>query len=151
MATLDDLRTFIAAARLGSFAGAARQLNLSPAMVGRRIQGLEERYRIKLIERTTRTQHLTEQGAEFLMRAEAVLDAAEALAECSSDSGALSGRIRISAPTTLGVARLPSIVTRFSSEHPAVVVEMSLTNRREDLVGEGYDLALRVGDWRRWC
>ena len=90
MATLDDLRTFIAAARLGSFAGAARQLNLSPAMVGRRIQGLEERYRIKLIERTTRTQHLTEQGAEFLMRAEAVLDAAEALAECSSDSGALS-------------------------------------------------------------
>ncbi|WEJ32828.1 LysR family transcriptional regulator [Devosia sp. SD17-2] len=146
MADLDALRTFIAAARLGSFAGAARQLNLSPAMVGRRIQGLEERYGLKLIERTTRSQHLTEQGGLFLARAEAVLDAAEALAECSSDTGALTGRIRLSAPTTLGIARLPAIVARFSAEHPGVVVEMSLANRRVDLVGEGYDLAVRVGE-----
>lgn len=146
MADLDVLRTFIAAARLGSFSGAARQLNLSPAVVGRRIQALEEQYRLKLIERTTRSQHLTAQGALFLSRAEAVLDAAEALADCAGGDGALSGRIRISAPTTLGIARLPSLVARFSAEHPAVVIEMQLTNRLIDVVGEGYDLAIRIGE-----
>ena len=72
MADLDALRTFIAAIRTGSFAGAARRLNLSPAMVGRRIQALEARYQLKLIERTTRTQRLTEAGQRFLTRAEAV-------------------------------------------------------------------------------
>ena len=65
MNDLDHLRTFVAAARLGSFAAAGRQLNVSPAMVGRRIQGLEAQYQLKLIERTTRSQRLIEQGGTF--------------------------------------------------------------------------------------
>jgi DNA-binding transcriptional LysR family regulator len=144
MADLDDLRTFIAAVRLGSFARAARQLNLSPAMVGRRIQGLEERYRLKLIERTTRSQRLTEEGQAFLAKALAVIEAADALDE-SDASGPLAGRIRVTAPTTLGVWRLPAIIARFTASHPAVVFEMSLANRRVDLIAEGYDLAVRIG------
>ena len=144
MADLDDLRTLIAAVRTGSFAGAARQLNLSPAMVGRRIQGLEQRYGLKLIERTTRTQRLTEQGQRFLERAEAVIDAADALAECA-ETGSLTGRIRLSGPTTLGIRRLPAIIARFTAAHPGVIFEMSLTDRRVDLVAEGFDLAVRVG------
>ena len=144
MADLDDLRTLIAAARTGSFARAARQLNLSPAMVGRRIQGLEQRYGIKLIERTTRTQRLTEPGLQFLARAEAVIEAAEALAECTS-TDALSGRIRLSGPTTLGIRRLPAVIARFTAAHPGVIFEMSLSDRRVDLVAEGFDLAVRVG------
>jgi len=145
MADLDDLRTFIAAVRTGSFARAARQLNLSPAMVGRRIQGLEQRYGAKLIERTTRTQRLTETGQQFLARAEAVIEAADALDEISP-GGPLSGRIRLSAPTTLGIRRLPSVIAAFTEANPGIIFEMSLANRRVDLVAEGFDLAVRIGD-----
>lgn len=145
MNDLDHLRTFVVAARLGSFAGAGRQLNLSAAMVGRRIQSLEAQYRLKLIERTTRSQRLTEQGREFLQRAETVLEAANALSECG-ETGPLHGRIRLTAPTTLGARRLPQIIARFTEDHPGVVFEMSLSDRRVDLVTEGYDLALRVGE-----
>lgn len=144
MADLEDLRTLIAAARTGSFARAARQLNLSPAMVGRRIQGLEQRYAMKLIERTTRTQRLTEQGQQFLIRAEAVIEAAEALDECTS-TDALIGRIRLSGPTTLGIRRLPPVIARFTAAHPGIIFEMSLSDRRVDLVAEGFDLAVRIG------
>ncbi|MBE0578277.1 LysR family transcriptional regulator [Devosia sp.] len=144
MAELDELRTFIAAARIGSFAKAARQLNLSPAMVGRRIQGLEQRYGAALIERTTRSQRLTEAGQEFLGRAEAVIAATEALADIST-SGPLSGRIRLTAPTTVGIRRLPPIIARFTAAHPGIIFEMSLTDRRVDLIAEGFDLAVRIG------
>lgn len=145
MAELDELRTFIAAARIGSFARAARQLNLSPAMVGRRIQGLEQRYGATLIERTTRSQRLTEAGQAFLRRAEAVIEATEALGDWG-EGGALSGRLRLSAPTTLGIRRLPPIIARFAAANPGVIFEMSLANRRVDLVAEGYDMAVRIGD-----
>lgn len=144
MADLDDLRTLIAAVRTGSFARAARQLDVSPALVGRRIAALELRYRIKLIERTTRAQRLTEPGRQFLERAEAVIAASEALDE-SISSEALSGRIRLSGPTTLGIRRLPAIIARFVAAHPGIVFEMSLTDRRVDLVAEGFDLAVRIG------
>ena len=145
MADLDDLRTLIAAVRTGSFAKAARQLDVSPAMVGRRIAALEQRYRIKLIERTTRAQRLTEPGREFLERAEAVIAASEALDE-SIATEALSGRIRLSAPTTLGIRRLPAVIARFTAANPGIVFELSLSDRRVDLVAEGFDLAVRVGN-----
>ena len=144
MAELDELRTFIAAARIGSFASAARQLNLSPAMVGRRIQGLEQRYGAKLIERTTRSQRLTEAGLDFLGKAEAVIEATEALDQISAP-GPLSGRLRLTGPTTLGIRRLPAVIARFTADHPGIIFEMSLTDRRVDLVAEGFDLAVRIG------
>ncbi len=144
MTDLDALQTFVVAARLGSFAKAARQLNLSPAMVGRRIQALEQRHGLKLIERTTRSQHLTEQGRQFLQRANTVLEAVEALEE-STSGATLTGRIRLTAPTMIGVTRLPPILARFGAQHPGVIFEVSLSNRRVDLVGEGFDLAIRVG------
>lgn len=147
MADFVALQTFIAAARTGSFAAAARQLGISPAMVGRRIQALEERYASRLIERTTRSQRLTELGSQFLARAEAVIAASEELDELAQpETARLSGRIRLSGPTTIGIKRLPAIVARFTAVHPEVVVEMSLTDRRVDLVEEGYDLAVRIGE-----
>jgi DNA-binding transcriptional LysR family regulator len=144
MAELDELRTFIAAARIGSFARAARQLNLSPAMVGRRIQGLEQRYGAKLIERTTRSQRLTEAGVDFLGKAEAVIEATEALDQVSAP-GPLIGRIRLTGPTTVGIRRLPAVIARFTADHPGIIFEMSLTDRRVDLIAEGFDLAVRIG------
>lgn len=145
MSELAVLRTYVAAAKLGSFVDAARQLNISPAMVGRRIQSLEAQYKLTLIERTTRSQRLTDQGQRFLDRALAVLEAAEALNEFS-DTERLVGRIRITVPTTLGARTLPAIVASFSQAHPGIVFELAVTDRRVDLVAEGYDLALRVGE-----
>ncbi len=75
MAELTNLETFVAAVKSGSFAGAARLLGISPAMVGRRIQALEEDHGARLIERTTRAQRLTELGESFFAQAEAVLEA----------------------------------------------------------------------------
>ena len=146
MADIEALKTFIAAARTGSFACAARQLAISPAMVGRRIQALEDSYGMRLIERTTRSQRLTESGAQFLLSAETVIEAADALDEMARpESAQLRGRIKMSAPTTLGIKRLPPLLAQFTQRHPEVVFEMALSDRRVDLVEEGFDLAVRVG------
>lgn len=147
MSTYENLETFVAAVRAGSFAGAARQLGLSPAMVGRRIQALEERYGARLIERTTRTQRLTALGESFYAQAEAVLDATAELDELTRTTpGRLEGRVRLTGPATLGTHRLAAIVAKFCEQHPAVTVEMSLSDRRADIITEGYDFAVRVGE-----
>lgn len=141
------LETFAAAVRTGSFAAAARALGVTPAMVGRRVQGLEQQYGVRLIERTTRAQRLTEAGDAFLRHAEAVLDAAAELDDSmSSAPGQLEGRIRMTGPATLGVSRLAGIVARFQSANPAVTVEMVLSDRRMDLIADGFDFAVRIGE-----
>ena len=147
MTDLTALETFATAVRAGSFAAAARVLGLTPAMVGRRIQGLEAQYRVRLIERTTRAQRLTEAGERLLVQAEAVLDAAAGLEDSMRTApGRLEGRIRMTGPATLGVYRLAGIVARFCEANPAVTVEMVLADRRADLVAEGFDFAVRVGE-----
>lgn len=147
MVDLESLETFATAVRTGSFAAAARVLGLTPAMVGRRIQALETSYGARLIERTTRAQRLTESGEAFLARAEAVLDAARELDESMrSAPGLLEGRIRMTGPATLGVFSLSAIAARFQAAHPAVTVEMILSDRRMDLISEGFDFAVRVGE-----
>lgn len=147
MLDLESLETFATAVRTGSFAAAARVLGVTPAMVGRRIQALETSYGARLIERTTRAQRLTEAGEAFLARAEAVLDAARELDDSMRAApGLLEGRIRMTGPATLGVFSLAAIAARFQAEHPAVTVEMVLSDRRMDLISEGFDFAVRIGE-----
>lgn len=146
MTELAELETFVATARLGSFAAAAQQLGISATMVGRRIQLLEARYGGRLLERTTRAHKLTVFGTQFLEQSIRILDELAVLDELASPATALKGTLRISAPTTLGVTTLGPAVAEFAKAHPALSVEMSLSNRRVDLVSEGYDLAIRVGD-----
>ncbi|MBL8596800.1 MAG: LysR family transcriptional regulator [Devosia sp.] len=147
MADLDALETFTRAVRTGSFAAAARVLGITPAMVGRRIQGLEQRYGARLIERTTRAQRLTEAGETFLRHAETVLDAAAELEDSMRAApGRLEGRIRMTGPATLGVFSLAGIVARFQAANPAVTVEMILSDRRMDLIADGLGLAVRIGE-----
>lgn len=147
MVDLESLETFATAVRAGSFAAAARVLGVTPAMVGRRIQALETSYGARLIERTTRAQRLTESGEAFLARAEAVLDAARDLDDSMrSAPGLLEGRIRMTGPATLGVFCLAAIAARFQAQHPATTVEMVLTDRRMDLISEGLDFSVRVGE-----
>lgn len=148
-ADLTGLETFVTVARSGSFAEAARRLAISATMVGRRVQGLEERLGAKLIERTTRSLRLTALGEQFLLKAAEVLEAVEELNELARPAAAQpSGRLRVTGPTTLGIKRLAAIVSQVVDRHPALSVELSLSDRSVDLVGEGFDLAVRVGELR---
>ena len=146
MQELAELETFAVTARLGSFAAAAQQLGISATMVGRRIQNLEARHGARLLERTTRAHKLTVFGGQFLEQSIRILDELAVLDELSSPDATLKGALRISAPTTLGVTTLAPAIAEFVRAHPALSVELSLSNRRVDLVAEGYDLAIRVGD-----
>lgn len=147
MAELTNLETFVVAVNSGSFAAAARLLGISPAMVGRRIQALEDHHGARLIERTTRAQRLTELGESFFAQAETVLEAMGELDDLTrTEPGKLSGRIRATGPATLGIHRLAAIVARFCELNPEVTVELSLNDRRADLIAEGYDVAIRIGE-----
>ncbi len=147
MAELTNLETFVTAVKAGSFAAAARLLGVSPAMVGRRIQALEEHHGARLIERTTRAQRLTELGESFFAQAEAVLEAVGELEDLTrGEAGRLTGRIRATGPATLGIHRLAGIVARFCERNPDVTVELSLSDRRADLIAEGHDVAIRIGE-----
>lgn len=147
MTELAELQTFVAVAETGSFAAAARRLGVTAAMVGRRIQALEERHGVRLIERTTRRQRLTEIGEQFRAQCELVLDAVSGLdLLAAAEPGQLSGRIRATGPATLGIHRLAALVAGFCERHPEVTVELSLNDRRADLIAEGFDLAIRIGE-----
>jgi DNA-binding transcriptional LysR family regulator len=147
MADLSDLETFVAAANTGSFAAVARRMSISPAMVGRRIQALEVRYGVKLIERTTRSHRLTAIGEQFLEKATQIIESIGELSDLARPSESqLSGRVRLTAPTTLGIKHLARIISQFSASHPDVVIEMSLGDRTVDLITGGFDLAVRIGE-----
>jgi DNA-binding transcriptional LysR family regulator len=147
MADFTDFKTFIAVAQSGSFATAARRLSLSPAMVGRRIQALEERYDAKLIERTTRSLRLTVTGAAFLERTIAIIESVDELGELTRPEVLeLTGRIRMSGPTTLGIKHLARIIAEMSARHPALAIELNLSDRNVDLIAGGFDLAVRIGE-----
>ena len=147
MADFSEFKTFVAVAQSGSFATAARRLSLSPAMVGRRVQALEERYNAKLIERTTRSLRLTVTGAAFLERAIAIIESVDELSELTRPEVLeLTGRIRVSGPTTLGIKHLARIIAEMSERHPAVAIELNLSDRNVDLIASGFDLAVRIGE-----
>ena len=147
MTDLSDLETLVAVATSGSFAKAARRLSISPAMVGRRIQTLEDRYNTKLIERSTRSQRLTPVGKDFLLMATQIIESFDALNDLARpDTGHLSGRIRVTGPTTLGINRLTQIAASFTTQHPDVAIELNLNDRSVDLISGGYDLAVRIGE-----
>jgi DNA-binding transcriptional LysR family regulator len=147
MLEIFEAETFLTAVQAGGFSAAAKLLGVTPAVVGRRISTLEQRYGVRLIERTTRAQRLTPSGEAFAAKAAALLDAARELDEdMLAAPGKLEGRVRLTAPTTLSVTRLAPAVALFQLAHPDVTVEMVITDRRVDLVAEGFDFALRVGD-----
>ena len=143
---LDELRIFSRVADLASFSRAAEQLGLARGHVSTSVRQLEARLGTRLLQRTTRSVHLTQDGERFLVRCQELLAEAEQLqAMFQSGSGGLSGRLRIDLPNTFArdviIPRLPE----FLSAHPLLEVGISTTDRRVDLVHEGFDCILRVG------
>lgn len=145
MDRFDELTVFLAVVEEGSLAAAGRRLRRSPATVTRALASLEERAGVRLVERSTRSSSLTQAGARFAERARSVLaDYDEALLEAAEDDRP-RGRLRVTAPEVFGRRHIAPIVTAFLDAYPEVRGELLLSDSVVDLVGEGLDVALRIG------
>ncbi|ATA57452.1 transcriptional regulator [Variovorax boronicumulans] len=144
---LTALKVFRTTAAAGSFAGAARQLGLSAAAVSKNIAELEAHLKVRLINRTTRSMSLTEAGAAYVERLARILDdldeADAALAPVGASPG---GVLRVSAPLTFALTCISPHIPAFMARHPNLRLELNLQDTRTDLIGEGYDLAIRGSD-----
>lgn len=143
----EDLRTFVAVVQSRSFAAAARRLGVVKSAVSRRVQELEERLGAHLINRSTRTLSLTDSGRIFFEKATAVLVSLEE-AEGLASHGATEpvGSLRILAPSSFGRLHLVPMVCGFLEQHHRLSVELSLSDEIVDLVSEGFDMAVRIGE-----
>ena len=143
----EDLVSFVVVAEEGSFSRAADRLGLTKSTISKRVARLEERLDVRLLRRTTRALHLTDIGSRFLIHASAIVEAArEAEAEVQETQVEMRGRLRINAPVSLGQSHVAQVIVELAQAHPGLEVELDLSDRRVDLVAEGYDLAIRVGD-----
>ena len=150
MDKLRGMETFIAVVECGSFTDAASRLEMSAVMVGKYIALTERELGTRLLERNTRRQSLTDAGRVYYEEAKRVLEQV-AIAESSVERLRLApaGTLRISAPTSFGACVIAPLTASFLQAWPEVRVELDLTNRMVDLVDEGIDLAIRIGDIQR--
>lgn len=142
----DNLQVFLTIAEKGSLVAAARETGLSSTTVSERLTALEAHYGVVLFNRTTRSISLTEEGRVLVDGAKRVLSEMSDL-DTLIRHGAetLSGPIRISSPIDLGRSLVSDAISSFTEENPAVSVELSLSDGYIDLVGQGFDLAIRFG------
>ncbi|MEM1345459.1 MAG: LysR family transcriptional regulator [Pseudomonadota bacterium] len=146
MDRFEDMRCFVQVADQQSVTRAAAQLSLAPSAVSRRLKDLEARLGAQLLTRTTRRMSLTEAGQAYYARCQQILrDVEDAEAEVTAEARGLSGQLRLAAPLGFGLAHLAPILTDFMAEHGELVIDLDLSDRRVDLVGEGFDLAVRIG------
>ena len=146
MDRLTAMTVFAAVCDAASFAGAARRLGLSPPAVTRTVVALESHLGVRLLQRTTRSLHLTEAGTRYLEQVRRVLAEADAADEIArGEQERPRGRLVISAPLIFGRMHVAALVRRFLSAHPDVTAELQLNDRNVNLVEEGVDVAVRIG------
>ena len=142
-----QLETFASVASRGSLTAAAQAEGVAAAIIGRRLDALEERLGVKLMVRTTRRISLTHEGSAFLEDCQRVLaDVANAEASVSAGGIKASGHLRVTAPAGFGRRHVAPLVPRFRELHADVSISLNLSDRVVDLAGEGFDCAVRVGD-----
>ena len=145
---LAEYEIFVRALEEGSLSGAARRLDLSPAMASRRLARLEDRLGVRLIERTSRRLAPTEAGRLVYERALQLLDGVEDLeALVSRRTTQARGLLRVTAPTSFGRRRLAPYLQPFLEAHPRLTLELNLTDAFVDLLAEDVDIAVRIGSY----
>ena len=145
MLDLEDLETFTEVADAGGVSAAARRLGVSKSIVSRRLVRLEAELGVQLLARTTRGASLTEAGVTFrdhAARACAELDLAR---DTILPAGYLRGRLRIAAPLSFGPTHLAPVLARLARQHPRLHLQCHYSDRFVDIVGEGFDCAIRAG------
>ena len=143
---LNDMLIFLAVIDAGSFTLAAERLSIPKANISRKVSRLEKQLGVTLLERTTRSQHLTEAGKTYLQHCKRIqeeLDLAEAsIAQVLNE---VSGQLRIGASVGIGHEILKTTLGTFMHQYPDIDLQLNLLNRRVDLIEEGFDLVIRIG------
>jgi DNA-binding transcriptional LysR family regulator len=139
------LRLFTRVARLGSFSAAARESGLSQSQTSRIIADLESDLGARLLSRTTRAVVPTEAGAEFIARVEPILAALDEAENSVREGDEFRGVLRMSTPTSFGIREVIPRLSAFVARHPDLRVELQLEDRRQDLVRDAVDVAIRLG------
>ena len=145
MGQFRQISTFVEVVARGSLSAAARAEGIAPAMIGRRLDALEARLGVKLLQRTTRKLALTDEGAAFLEDCERILaELEEAEAAVSERSARASGHLLVSAPAGFGRQHVAPLLPSFLAEQREMTVNLNLSDRVVDVVGEGVDVAIRI-------
>lgn len=154
MDRLASMAVFVKAVDLGSFAAAAAALDLSGPMVGKHVRFLEERLGVRLLNRTTRRQSLTDFGRAYYERCRVVLAEAEAADALAADQlSEPRGRLRVTMPALFGRRCVVPILLKLAERYPALELDLSFSDHFADLAGDGFDLAIRslAASRRRIC
>ena len=143
---LQQLALFVRTAESGSFSKAAREFGLSQPSASRSIAALERRLGVKLLVRTTRQVSATDAGEALLRRAREALLAVDDAENAARGADRLSGVLRIALPPGYGAWRIVPLLPGFLARHPLLKIDLMMSDRYENLIAEGADLALRIGD-----
>jgi DNA-binding transcriptional LysR family regulator len=140
------MAVFAKVAETASFAEAARQLDMSPAMVSKHVQTLEERLAVRLLNRTTRRVSVTEVGQNYYERCQQILGEIDDAERAAGDlQAAPRGRLRISAPVSFGMRQLMPMMAEYLAQYPDVSIDLNLNDAYVDLLEQRFDLAIRLG------
>jgi DNA-binding transcriptional LysR family regulator len=145
--TLQEMAVFSKVVAAGSLSAAARELGLSPAMISRRLAALESRLGVRLINRTTRTLHLTDEGASYFEACNRVLsEIEEADSAVAAGRGEPQGALRVALPASFGNQHVAPLIPDFAARYTKVQLALSLSDRYVNVIEEGFDLAVRIAE-----
>jgi len=146
MDRLLSMEIFVSAVDLGTFTAVAEKFKISAPMVSKHIQSLENRVGTSLLNRTTRTQHLTEAGENYYQRCKEILEQIAAINDDTIfNASEARGKLRVSAPVWYGMSTLAPAISAYLKAYPDVDIELELSDRYVDPVSEGFDVVIRIG------
>lgn len=144
---LDGMVIFASVVEAGAFGAAGKRLGHSASHISKSVAALEQRLGVRLLNRTTRSVSLTDDGRAYYERCQIILDVAEeASALVEQRHAEPTGTLRLTAPVSFGLSHLSAILPKFMERYPSVILDVDLNDRMIDLVTEGFDLAIRIGD-----
>jgi len=147
MGQLEDMQVFVRVVDSGGISRAAEQLSIAKSAISRRLNELEKRLGVTLINRTTRTSKITEAGQHYYDHALLILDEVNQLNSSATQSKKnLEGTLRLSAPLSFGLAHLAPALDSFAKQHPELTLDVDFSDYESDLIQGGFDLAFRIGD-----
>ena len=146
LSVLHDMTLFVEVARTGNFSRASTKLGVPGATLSRRIAAMEQRFGVRLFDRTTRRVELTEAGRRYFERCGDLVDQARLAQEALRDAAeGLTGNVRVSMPVDMGVNHVGPLLPEFTRRFPGITFELDLSPSHRDLVGEHVDVAIRIG------
>ncbi|VAW42398.1 Transcriptional regulator, LysR family [hydrothermal vent metagenome] len=141
-----DMKSFIRIVEAGSITKAASQLNIAKSALSKRLSILEQRLGINLLNRTTRSQALTDSGKLYYQQCLRIIEDVSVMeSSLQNKLCALSGPIKITVPLSFGLSHLSPALLKFNKTHPQIQFDIDFNDKKVDLINEGYDMALRIG------